>query len=278
MTGLRAFIRRRVAVAILAAASASAGAMAPAPRTIATIDLMRPFATRTPWRFTARQGPDVPDEIGSTDPADLVPGRISLCLSRSGGPCLPSLAHHPLAIPGDNVGFFDDPHFLEVSAIVRPRAGQPLLLLRFASVHSGDNDQRVGTALLGYDRAHDRFELAYRRLVGRNRNDEVRYIDSGPLAGAVISAEPTGDAPFGYWIIVNRLSAGSTYRPVLRYRSATHYQDGNPLAVIDSEMPNIERRLGLWHSGEPLPLPTGGCAQPHLVGMELWCGPPVSYR
>ena len=31
--------------------------------------------------------------------------------------------------------------------------------------------------------------------------------------------------------------------------------DGNPPAVIDSEMPNIEERLGLWRPGQRLPTP-----------------------
>jgi hypothetical protein len=57
----------------------------------------------------------------------------------------------------------------------------------------------------------------------------------------------------------------------LRYRSATHYGDNNSLAVIDSEMPNIERHLGYWKSGMALPLPSGACPRPRLIRMELWC-------
>jgi hypothetical protein len=71
-------------------------------------------------------------------------------------------------------------------------------------------------------------------------------------------------------VVVSRLD-GSAYRQILRFRSATHYGDGNPLAVIDAEMPNIEKRLGLWHAGQPLPLPAKGCAKPHLVKSVLWC-------
>jgi hypothetical protein len=58
---------------------------------------------------------------------------------------------------------------------------------------------------------------------------------------------------------------------VLRYRSATHYGDGNRLAVIDSEMPNIQKKLGLWKPGQKLPLPQAGCQRPRLVRTELWC-------
>jgi hypothetical protein len=74
----------------------------------------------------------------------------------------------------------------------------------------------------------------------------------------VIAAEPTDDAPYAYWIAVSRLGAGG-YAQALRYRSATRYGDGNPLSVIDSEMPNILQRLGLWRSGSPPPLPAEPC-------------------
>jgi hypothetical protein len=47
------------------------------------------------------------------------------------------------------------------------------------------------------------------------------------------------------------------------------------LSVIDSEMPNIELHLGLWHPGLPLPVPTSPehpCRNPRLSHTELWCG------
>jgi hypothetical protein len=111
----------------------------------------------------------------------------------------------------------------------------------------------------------------YDHLTGSNNDQEVRYISTGPLKGDIISAEPTANAPFGFWVSVNTLPSGYAYKQVLRYRSATRYGDGNPLAVIDSEMPNIELRLGLWRPGSPLPLPAGRCPNPHLVKTELWC-------
>jgi hypothetical protein len=83
--------------------------------------------------------------------------------------------------------------------------------------------------------------------------------------------EPTQNAPFGYWVSVNALASNGAYQEILRYRSATTYGNGNPLAVIDSEMPNIQHRLGLWKPGAPLPIPADGCTKPRLVRMELWC-------
>ena len=96
-------------------------------------------------------------------------------------------------------------------------------------------------------------------------------MDSGPLKGSIVAVLSPYGPPFSYVIKVSRLTPDYRYRQALNYRSATLYGDGNPLAVIDSEMPNILRRLGLWQSGQPLPLPKSGCAKPRLVKSELWC-------
>lgn len=141
-----------------------------------------------------------------------------------------------------------------------------------ASLHNGNGNQLVLTQALAYQTASDRFERVYEHATGRNNNQEVRYIEAGPLAGDVISVDPADTAPFGYWVAVQAFTPGDSYHQVLRYRSATIYGDGNALPVIDSEMANIQRRLGLWQPGSALPRPATACAKPHLVGMELWCG------
>ena len=138
-------------------------------------------------------------------------------------------------------------------------------------MHSGDGDQLVLTQALTYRRATNKFLQVLRVTTGENNNQETRYVDSGPLQGDIVSVELTQNAPYGYWVSVNALVPAYTYKQVLRYRSVTRYNDGNTLAVIDSEMPSIQWRLGAWHPGKPLPLPAKGCAMPHLIGMELWC-------
>ncbi|GAA3267178.1 hypothetical protein GCM10020258_37110 [Sphingomonas yabuuchiae] len=90
----------------------------------------------------------------------------------------------------------------------------------------------------------------------------MRFIVQGPLRGAIVSAVPTSDAPFGYWITVNRMNAGGRYAQVLHYRSGTRYGDGNQLAAIDSEMPETLRRLKLWQPGQPLPCPIAPAPNP----------------
>ena len=44
---------------------------------------------------------------------------------------------------------------------------------------------------------------AYEHWTGTNNNQEVRCIQVGPLAGYIISAEPSQTAPYNYWLKVN---------------------------------------------------------------------------
>jgi hypothetical protein len=252
---------------LVAAGRPAAHAETPTATRIATLDLSSDFGTRTPWRLVATQGPQDTDALG--EPA---PGEVRLCLARTeAGPCAAALA----AMPGSPPDLWAA-HCLNVARMVRPRGdtSPPLLLIQTASLHGVNGSQAIFTQLLAYRREADRFEQVYGQVVGHNNNQEIRYIASGPLKGGVISAEPTQDAPYGFWITVNRLTPEYTYRQVLKYRSATGYNDGNPLAVIDSEMPAIEQRLGLWRPGAPLPLPASACPKPRLVHAELWCSEP----
>jgi hypothetical protein len=260
---------RRLALFILPAFLLIGAGAAPKEKLLSSVDLAQPFGARSAWRLTAWQGPDVADL--QLDAGEKAPGAIRLCVSKDDGrTCQPDLRNVLMSATGP-ADLFAEPHFLDQVQIVQPGAGQALLLLQVASLHAGDGDQRIAKVALAYDREQDSFVPVYEKQTGRNNNQEVRYIDAGPLKGAIISADPTGDAPFGFWIDVNTRAGQAPYKPVLRYRSATHYGDGNPLAVIDSEMPNIQQRLGLWHPGMKLPLPDGACPNPHLVRQELWC-------
>jgi hypothetical protein len=244
------------------------GAASAPSTTLSSIDLARPFGAPSGWRFTATQGPDIPDPLGGS--TDKAPGAIRLCVSPDAGrTCSPVLEQLLATTEKDDM--FAQPHVLNDARIVHPRPDLPLLLVQASSLHSGDGDQRVATIALGYNRARNAFVPAYAKQTGHNNNQEIRYVAAGPLAGAIIAAEPTDDAPFGFWITVDRIGAGGRYRQVLRYRSATRYGDGNPLAVIDSEMPYLQQRLGLWKAGSKPPLPVRPCPRPHLVKQELWC-------
>ena len=250
------------------AGAAATGSAASPMKVIATMDLSKLFATRSPWRFTAMQGPDTNDTPSAEG---TEPGAIRLCISKDGGrSCRPRLDTLLIVPGGDANDTFSQPHYLGTPTLVHPANGVTLLRIAADSLHAGNGDQLHGTALLRYDRPADAFVPVYEHFVGHNNNQELRYVDAGSLRGAVIVAEPTENAPFGYWITVSRF-IGTGYKQALRYRSATRYGDNNPLAVIDAEMPNIFGHLGLWRSGRPLPVPAQGCARPHMVKGALWC-------
>jgi hypothetical protein len=245
----------------------------PAPQGM-QLDLEKPFGARSPWRLVVTEGAPVKD-YGENE----APGALSLCLHK--GPAAPCVSDPvsppPRAIgPDDPVGW--NPHYLLAAKIVYPRGPKaaPFLLIVTGSLNSGDGDQIIYTELVSYDSGRDEFRRVYCKSTGHNNNQEIRFITDGPLRGSVITAEPQEHLPYGYWIMVDRLTPAGDYRQALRYGSATLYEDGNHLAVIDSEMPNIERRLGLWKPGDPLPAPrlaanNKPCVKPTLKHTELWC-------
>lgn len=252
---------------LAAAASCCAGVASPTQKVIARIDLSRPFHLPPGASFIATQGPEVDDPVYEGEKA---PGLIHLCLRFAlSAPCAPDLDDAlKQNWPADS---FSSIRYLEIGRVEFPNgaAKAPLIHLQVSSFHSGDNDQRRVAEI--FVRRGGRFEVAYRENIGNNHNEEVRYIRSGPLKGSIIAALSPYGPPFSYVLKVSRLTTDYRYKQVLRYRSATIYGDGNPLAVIDSEMPNILRQLGLWHTGQPLPLPSSPCPHPHLVKTELWC-------
>ena len=237
-------------------------------KTLSSLDLAKPFGTRSPWRFTATQGPDVDDPTAI--PGDKAPGAITLCLTPDDGKtCDPVLTAAMKKLNADDI--FDVPHYLLDARIETLPDNRRFLFVRTGSFLSGDSDQRVISQAFVYDRARDRFVVAYEHSDGHNNNQDVRFVTTGPLRGDLITVESPYGPPFSYLLSVNRLSAKGVFAPVLRYRTATRYGDGNGLSVIDSDMPNLLKRLGLWRPGQPLPLPASPCAKPHLVKMELWC-------
>lgn len=260
-----AFVLGALFLPALATGAAPQSAPSHTPESRSSIALSTPFGAPPGWRLAVQQAAATADDTGDTEP-----GVIRLCLSRDAGrTCRPDLAG--LLVVGGKPDLFSTPRFLEVARIVRPRVDLPLFLLRVASLQGGNSDQRVATVALRYDRARDTFVEVYRKQTRRNNNQEVRYVETGVLRGAILAAEPTGDAPFGFWIEVNTIGPGNRYHQRLRYRSATRYNDGNPLAVLDSEMPGLQRRLGVWRAGQALPVPAASCPRPRLIEQDLWC-------
>ena len=200
---------------------------APTQGEIAALNLSGPFRTRSAWRITVTQGAPIPAPFVPED--GTVPGAVTVCLHKTGGPCDTQLQSK--LFDTSDVAAFSERHFLDKLAVVGSHgtSGQPLLLLVTASLHSGDGDQLVLTQMTTYRRRQDRFVKAYEHWTSTNNNQEVRFMPAGPLAGDIIAVEPTETAPFGYWVTVNVFTSARGYRPVLRFHSATTYADGNAL-------------------------------------------------
>jgi hypothetical protein len=247
-------------------------------KVITHLDLTQPFQTKSQWSLVAAKQPD--EESGAQDGAGNRRGAISLCFVENGEPdCSEEMF---LAKYREEKTDFDSgpgPFYeLFASDVVFAGPGRTLPLLRIKScTMSGANGNcGVSTFLFAYDRTAERFRVVFFNMIGRNNNQEARLVEKGPLLGSEIVAYPTNDAPFTYFVEVYKRISDSEYSRVLRYRGNTRYNDGNPLAVIDSEMPETLRRLGLWKTGDPLPVPPRmprGCTRLVMRKGVEWCEP-----
>lgn len=236
--------------------------------TIDQLDLTGPFATRTQWTFVAATLPgSFVDAAGNT----IDHGTLAVCFVDGLTPrckyAQPGTTQSSWLSDADNL-------FSAVVAFAGADHADPLLLVMARSQGSADGDHSIYTQVYMYDKPSNQFRSIFSNETGSNNNQRTRFVEDGPLRGDIIVDEPTESAPFAYWISVYAWNKETPYsHVVLRYRSATHYGDGNPLPVIDSEMPNILKRLGKWKSGDPLPIPPQSTCMPYLRGggEEEWC-------
>jgi hypothetical protein len=237
------------------------------PKVISHIDLTEPFGAVTQWTFVAVQDGGKP----ANDLEDQ--GQIFLCLVKA---ATPDCALHLYQQARSEMRWFQTPHHLFGGSVVYANRDEshPLLFLKVCGPVSGNGDCEIATALYQYEKVTDRFVRVFLNLTGRNNNQATRIVESGPLQGDVIVNNPTENAPYTYWIEVYRAESSGQYERILRYRGRTGYGDGNPLAVADSEMPEILRHLGLWHPGDALPVPIHlpqGCTDLFMRNGEEWC-------
>ncbi len=149
----------------------------PRPPLPATIDLTRPSppAPVAPRRDAGARHP-------RSDPRRRHRPRRGPPVPRHpGGTCQPDVAR--LLTPPSGADAYAEPHDLLAARIVHPRDHAPLLLLRVGSLHGANGDQRIATALFRLRPDRRPLHAVFTHQTGRNNNQEVRYIDAGPLAG-----------------------------------------------------------------------------------------------
>jgi hypothetical protein len=201
-------------------------------KVISNTDLASAFHTKTKWRLIITQEP------GDEENPDV--GNLHFCFLQENKPICSDL----------NYNTFDGVNIIPPSEKLR----WPLLVLT-ADEWSGGPGQPKGTMVWAYRPKPDKFDLIFSNQTSQSRNQETRIIVDGPLSGDIVVAIPTERAPWPYEITVYRLSQSAHYARILDYNTTTRFDDGNPLAVIDAEMPEIERRLHLWKPGDLLPAP-----------------------
>jgi hypothetical protein len=228
------------------------------------IDLSRLFATPSRWTFVAAVLPGSHPDGASDEP--VRGGPLARCFV---GELTP---HCTYGTPGNDLDWFSTPVQLYSAKVVFAGSDDthPLLYTKAGSAYGGNGSHAIFSELFTYDAMSNEFRSVFANSTGSNNNQETRFVERGPLRGDVIVVEPTASVPF-YWISVYGWNGTNQYsQRAPRFRSATRYGDGNRLAVIDSDMPEILRRMGLWQAGDPLPAPPG-CDHPVLRHGEEWC-------
>jgi hypothetical protein len=247
-------------------------------KVITHLDLTQPFQTKSQWSFVAAKQPN--EESRVEDGGGNRTGAVSLCFVENDKPdCSEEI--FLAKYREEKVSFVSGaPIFYELFAsdvvFSGPNKTLPLLRIKSCTNRGGNGDCGVSTFLFAYDRKAERFRVIFFNVMGRNNNQEARFIENGPLLGSVVVAYPADAAPFTYFVEVHKRVSDSQYSRILRYRGSTGYGDGNPLAVIDSEMPETLRRLGLWKTGDALPVPPslpGGCTRLVMRKGVEWCEP-----
>jgi hypothetical protein len=235
-------------------------------KVISHVDLTQPFGTMTQWTLVVVQDGESITEIEDHRP-------IHVCFVKASDPdCSENLYRQV----GKEQPPFDTPYHLFASRVVYADQSEssPLLFVQLCGAEAFNGNCGIATALYRYERGADRFIRVFQNLTGRNNNEATRFIERGPLQGNLIVDYPTENAPYTYWIEVYQPKESGKYVQVFRYRGRTGYGDGNPLAVADSEMPEILSRLGLWKPGDALPVPAHlprGCRRLYLRQGEEWC-------
>ena len=233
------------------------------------LDLTRPFTTRSQWSFVVAQDstPPPPDIADMEDN-----GPIAVCLVRGLSPqCTERYGPR-----GEYSWYVTSYRLIEGKVVyIGPGKTHPLLWVKTCSASSADGNCDIRAVLYAYEPRVEQFRPVFLHDTGgSNNNENARFVEDSPLRGAVIVDYPTEHAPYTYWIEVYERGKLGRYVRILRYRGRTGYNDGNPLPVAYSEMPEIMRRLGLLEPGDPLPVPEhkpSDCNHLVMRHGEEWC-------
>jgi hypothetical protein len=188
--------------------------------------LTEAFKAVSRWELVATKETDLQDEMIDPDP-------VTICFVRSDVPDCSEKWLFPISDGiADNQGRLFH-NFLE-ARVVYASADRtaPLLLLKSCSWAGVNGNCGIYTFLFAYDHSRDQFHLVFHDIVPHNLNG-TRFVEAGPLLGDIVSATPTSNAPYGYFVIVYRRDTSGHYGQILRYRSkttmATNFRSWTPI-------------------------------------------------
>jgi len=238
------------------------------------MDLTKPFHTPEKFTFVVTQGP--------ADDTSNAAGLQFCFLKKNEAVCEPALSPDGVALSDKSPSFLHGPpgpswpynEWGSASVIHLAKPGLGPLLEVNPYEFTGGPGAPFGIVIFAYRPMSDTFELIFSGTSHGNVNAETRLITTGPLAGDVAADFPTERAPYPYEVTLYRLTASEHYIKVLDYDGKSRWGDGNGLAVIDAEMPEIEKRLGVWKADQPLPTPPtmpASCKSVRMHNDLEWC-------
>ena len=209
---------------------------------IAYLDLTRPFVTTAPWALVVAQAAGPVSVPEWTDH-----GPITVCFMGGFHPEYPQCTGSYWQ-GSEGMAWFVQPYSARPPRVVYADRNKmrPLLLVQTCTTPGINGSCSIRSSLYRYVGSLDQFRRVFvHDSDGSNNNQAARFVEHGPLQGDVIVDYPTRHAPYTYWIEVYVPGKSGQYVRILRYRGRTGYGDRNPLAVADSEMPELLKRLGL---------------------------------
>ena len=166
-------------------------------KVITHLDLTQSFQTKSQWSLVAAKQPDEESRV-----EDGVGGRIGavyFCFVENGQPdCseemfLSKYREQKVSFVSGEAPFYE--FFASDVVFLGPGRTLPLLRIKGCTNRGANGNCGVSTFLFDYDRKAERFRVVFFNMVGRNNNQEARFVENGPLLGDVIVAYPTDDPP-----------------------------------------------------------------------------------
>jgi len=154
-------------------------------KVVTHLDLTQPFQTKSRWSLVAAKQPY--EESSAEDGASNRRGAVFLCFVENDEPdCseemfLAKYREERISYDSGPGPFYE----LFASNVVFAGPGRtvPLLKIKSCTMRGANGNCGVSTFLFAYDRRAERFRVVFFNMMGRNNNQETRFVENGPCLG-----------------------------------------------------------------------------------------------